>query len=324
MSVKCISCGNSTHYQLHDVKEMMYGSRENFTYFECLNCGCLQIVEVPASLNQFYDDKYYSFQSMEKLSLTKKIVSLLIRERNRYSFLGRGILGRLINIRYHNPEGNVLRKYGIKENWKILDIGCGAGLWLFSLNGLGFTDLYGEDPYIEKDINECSVKIQKGTIFEIKNIHKFNLIRSNHSFEHIMNQPETMRKIYELLAPEGLCMISMPVKTETIWKKYGTNWVQIDAPRHLIIHTVESFTILARNAGFEIIDVIFNSTAFQFWGSEQYMRDIPLKSEKSYSVSHRNSIFSRKMIQQYHHEAEQLNYESQGDMAIFVLKPLED
>lgn len=302
----------------------MYGLREEFTYFECLDCGCLQLVDIPASLDKYYPDNYYSFQVIDKSNPANKIKSSLGREQKRYSLFQQGIFGRLVNIKYSYREGELLRKLDIRKDWKILDIGCGAGLWLRSLSELGFTNLYGADPFIDADVNESSVRIQKRTIHELKDSQKYNLIRSNHSFEHMPDQYETLIKIHELLVPNGFCTIAMPVKTETIWDRYGTNWIQIDAPRHLIIHTVASFTNLARRAGFEVINVTFNSTAFQFWGSEQYLRDMPLKSEKSYSLSPRNSIFSREMIRRYHHEAEQLNRESQGDQAIFVLRPLED
>lgn len=325
MSIKCISCGNSTHYQLHNVKEMMYGLRENFTYFECLECGCLQIVDIPASMDKYFDEKYYSFQRGGESNLTKKIINLLIRERNRYSLFRQGILGQMVNIKYRYPFGELLKKYGIEENWNILDIGPNTCEWLFSLNDLGFKNLYGVGLFIDDaDLNNDSVNIIKGTIYELKNLHQFNLIRSSYSLEHISDQYETLRKIHDLLAPDGLCVIAMPVKTETIWKKYGTNWVRIDAPRHLVIHSVTSFRILAKKAGFEITDVIFDSTAFQFWGSEQYTKDIPLKSANSYKVSPNNSMFSPKMIQHYSREAERLNLESQGDQAIYILKPLGD
>jgi SAM-dependent methyltransferase len=303
---------------------MMYGLREEFTYFECLDCGCLQLVNIPPSLDKYYPKDYCSFQRDDDPNLVLKVKSLLARERNRYSLLRHGILGKLVDIKYGYPEGELLRKIGITKSWDILDIGCGSGSWLFSLRELGFTNLYGADPFIGEDINEKSVKIQKRTIHNLYNLQKFHLIRSHHSFEHIPDQYETLLKIRELLKPSGFCIIAMPVKTEVIWNRYGVNWVQIDAPRHLVIHTVASFSNLARKAGFDITDIIFNSNAFQFWGSEQYLEDIPLKSERSYSVSPSESIFSRKTISRYRSEAERLNSISQGDQAIFVLKPLEE
>lgn len=317
MSTECISCGNSSRYQIHSVREMMYGLREEFEYFECLDCGCLQIIDIPASLDKYYPDDYYSFQVTGRSNPISKIKSLLGRERNRYSLFRQGMLGRFVNIKYSYPEGELLKRLGIQKNWSILDVGCGTGSWLFSLRDLGFTNLYGVDLFIDSNIDAGSVKIHKGTIHELEDSQKYNLIRSNHSFEHMPDQYDTLVKIHELLTPDGFCTIAMPVKTETIWGRYGTNWVQIYAPRHLVIHTVASFTSLARKAGFEVSDVVFN------WGSEQYVRDIPLKSEKSYSVSPRNSIFSREMMQHYKTEAERLNLQSEGDQAIFVLRPRE-
>lgn len=323
MSTKCISCGNSSDYQLHVVKEMMYGLREEFKYFECLNCGCLQIVNIPVNLEKYYLNNYYSFSEIYKSNdLSKKIRFFSMNELNRYSFFGTGILGRCINMKYNSPEGELLRKLGIRKDWSILDVGCGAGIWLFSLCKIGFNNLYGVDPFVSKDIDEGSVHIKRGKIYDIT--QKFDLIRSHHSFEHISDQYETLLKMKEILTSKGICIIAMPVKTEFIWKKYGTNWVQIDAPRHLIIHTVTSFKMLTQKAGFEVSDVIFNSTAFQFLGSEKYLKDIPLRSNKSHSVNPQNSIFSKKMISYYKQEAKRLNRESQGDQAIFVLKPLEE
>jgi predicted SAM-dependent methyltransferase len=148
------------------------------------------------------------------------------------------------------------------------------------------------------------------------------LIRLNHTFEHINDQYETLRKIHGLLKIDGICIIAMPVKTDAIWNRYGVNWVQIDAPRHYIIHTITSFRNLAERAGFKIIDITFNSTEFQFLGSEKYLNNISLHSVNSDKISFYRNIFSQKKLNWYRNEAKRLNSESQGDSAIFILKSL--
>jgi len=65
---------------------------------------------------------------------------------------------------------------------------------------------------------------------------KFDLIISNHSFEHISDQLETLLKVRKILSENDVCLIRMPVKAEYIWNRYGANWVKIDAPRHFLIH----------------------------------------------------------------------------------------
>ena len=77
---------------------------------------------------------------------------------------------------------------------------------------------------------------------------------------------------------------------------------------------------MVRKEKFHIEDVVFDSDEFQFWGSEQYKKDISLKSEKSYSVNPAQSIFSQKQIDQFRKKAVQLNIEARGDQAVFYLK----
>jgi len=56
-----------------------------------------------------------------------------------------------------------------------------------------------------------------------------------------------------------------------------------------------------------IQDVIFDSTEFQFWGSKQYKRDIPLMAENSYSVDPKKSIFIKKQMKESKKMAKELN-----------------
>ena len=207
----------------------------------------------------------------------------------------------------------------INYNSRILDVGCGAGNLLYSLNEIGFKNLVGVDPYINEEVIDGNVKILKKTVHELPDRQKFDLIISNHSFEHIPDQLETLLKISKILSEKGVCLIRMPVKTEYIWNRYGINWVQIDAPRHFFIHTIKSFTYLAKKAGLVIKNITFDSTEFLFWGSEQYKRDTPLKTEDSYSVNPKKSIFTAKQIRKFRKMAKELNMNKQGDQAAFYL-----
>jgi hypothetical protein len=80
--------------------------------------------------------------------------------------------------------------------------------------------------------------------------------------------------------------------------------------------------LLAGDAGFRLADVVWDSNEFQFWASEQYARDIPLRSERSYGVNPANSVFSNADIQRFRWRASELNASGQGDSACFyLLKP---
>ena len=313
----CKVCGNSENNKPFQIRELMFGFRDEFTYFECSKCGCLQIAEIPKDMGKYYPANYYSFKKGESSNFIKQILK---RKWGEYVLFKKGLIGKAIYRKYPNPLSDMISVTEINYNSKILDVGWGAGNLLYSLKDIGFKNLVGVDPYIDEDVIEEDIKILKKTIHELPESQKFDLIISNHSFEHIPDQLKTLLKARKILSENGVCLIRMPVKTEYIWDRYGVNWVQIDAPRHFFLHTLKSFELLAKKSGLIIQDVIFDSTDFQFWGSEQYKRDIPLKAENSDSVNPKKSIFTAEQIDEFKKMAKELNMNNQGDQAAFYLR----
>ena len=78
--------------------------------------------------------------------------------------------------------------------------------------------------------------------------------------------------------------------------------------------------LLAEHAGFEIESVEFDSGILQFWGSEQYIQDIPLSDSKSYKNGIDDSIFSEDDIKNFRMKARELNKTKEGDQACFLLR----
>ena len=78
--------------------------------------------------------------------------------------------------------------------------------------------------------------------------------------------------------------------------------------------------LLADQHGFETKQIIYDSTAFQFWGSEQYKRGISLHDERSYAVNKNNFVFSAEEINNWKKKADELNAIGEGDQASFFLQ----
>ncbi|MBD3229923.1 MAG: methyltransferase domain-containing protein [Candidatus Lokiarchaeota archaeon] len=315
--MKCKICGNSKENKTYKIKEMMFGLREEFSYLKCGECGCLQIIEVPEDLSNYYEN-YHQNKTFSKINLgiMKKFRIL----RDKYTLLGEGLIGKVLYKFFPPIDGlEAIKKVRINKNTRILDVGCGTGTLLKIINDLGFNKLLGVDLYIKDDIIYNDVlKIIKGPIFSIQ--EKWDLIIFNHSFEHIFNQIKVLKYANQLLNKNGTCLIRIPVVSSFAWDQYGIDWVQIDAPRHFFLHSIKSMKIIAEKSGFQVVDILFDSNEFQFWGSEQYKRDIPLLSPKSYFKNPKYSIFSKKQIKYFKRKAERLNQKKIGDQAAFYLK----
>jgi len=317
----CKVCGNSENNKEFKIKEMMFGFRDKFTYFECSKCGCLQIAEIPKNMSKYYPTNYYSY----KKNLTRNFVKEIFkRKRDEYALFKKGFIRMMIYKKFPNPLFNLISRTRINYNSKILDVGCGAGNYLHALNRIGFKNLVGVDPYLRESTKEGDVEIYNKSIRELPGNQKYDFIIFNHSFEHISEQLQTLIKVYKLLSEGGVCLIRMPIKTDYIWNCYGTNWVQIDAPRHFFLYTLKSFELLVKKSGLSIQDIVFDSTEFQFWGSEQYKRDISLNSENSYSINPKKSIFTLNEIEKFKKIVKELNTKKQGDQAAFFLQKIND
>ena len=62
MEFICKICSNKDGNKFYSVREMQFGTRDEFIYCECSNCGCLQLVNPPENLSKYYPPEYFSFK----------------------------------------------------------------------------------------------------------------------------------------------------------------------------------------------------------------------------------------------------------------------
>lgn len=321
MSFECRVCGNASENAEHTAREMMFGTRDEFTYIECTQCETLQIKDIP-ELAKYYPENYLSFTSETPVGRTA-LHRFAAGEIGKFLVEGRGLTGRALAKLRPGFAGNfpaMLREpgLGISFDSRILDFGCGKGQLLQTLHYFGFRDLTGADAFIEGDIElPPGVRILKRPLSELE--PAFDLIIMSHSFEHLPDPKAALRDAFRLLRPGGHLLIAMPV-INFAWEKYGTDWVQLDAPRHLYLFTERAFVDLADDAGYSAASVRYESTAFQFWGSEMYRQDIQLIPEGAPGVIHPPDIFTEAQMAEWEREAARLNAEGRGDTATFILK----
>ena len=318
----CQICDNHEHNVAYEVREMMLGLRDTHTYFECAECGCLQIASVPDNIQSYYpSEDYYSY---DQVRASTGIKGTLIKMRDRYAATGKCLIGKIMQRIQPHDKLPSLRYTKVNLDSHILDVGCGAAHLLHSMKEAGFKNLLGIDPFNKKDIHyENGLNIEQKSIHElpIQNTNgDWDLIMFNHSFEHVFDQHEVLEKAYKLLKPGGVCMIRIPTVTSWAWRSYGVDWVQLDAPRHFFLHSIQSMHKLAEQTGFKLEEVIYDSFAFQSWGSIQYQQDIALHDENSYAVNPEKSPFSQGDIKEFESMSKELNKTKSGDQAAFYLR----
>lgn len=322
--MNCRICG-SAQGEDHVVREMMFGSRDEFRYFHCRDCGCLQIVEPPDDPAEYYPPgRYYSFHEAPETVVPRNPIRRWIKRRRDAALLfdRRGLFARLA-ARRPNPGIADLARWlaptAVRSfNSPILDVGCGSGAFLMRMAALGFTDLTGVDPYLPADQQHAGVTLLSMPIDAMIG-RTFDLVTLHHALEHMPDQVAVLNVVRRLLTPRGVCLIRVPIASQGPWRMYGADWAEIDAPRHCFLHTERSLQIAARNAGLGIDHIQYESEPFSYAASELYRRGVPLYDAQREQLRDWNDDFTAEEVRSFHRMAAGHNLPGWAGRAAFFL-----
>lgn len=304
--------------EFHSTREMMFGLREPFTYGECGTCASLTLVDPPEDMSRYYPEDYYSLEAARRPG---RVVRFAKRIRAEAAVRGFSRVADLIGHSAAPLEWPTwLAVTGLDRSASVLDVGSGTGEMLLSLRDQGFRDLRGVDPYVGDDTFRGGVPIRKGSIEDID--ERFDLVMLNHSFEHVPDPRVTLRSLRRVVALRGALMLRVPVAGCWAWRHYGSDWVSLDAPRHLFIPSPDGMEKLAAETGFEVFATVYDSRHWQFWRSEQYQRDVGLFEDDSFQVSaDAPHAPAPSQVREMEGRARRLNESEDGDTAAFFLRP---
>lgn len=211
---------------------------EKFNVFRCNNCGTffLNIKIDKHYYNKYYKTDYYksNFNGLINLFLTS-----------------------LGNFSSHRKQQYILSKFYKNKRVKLLDIGCGTGEFLKSLNKIRF-DKFGVEinPIGAELCRKNGLKIFNEDIL-IKDFgnEKFDVITLWHVLEHIEKPMELLNKVHQILENNGILVLATP-NTDSLGFKFGRKyWFHLDSPRHLILYNQKNVNWLLEESGFKIIEV---------------------------------------------------------------------
>jgi SAM-dependent methyltransferase len=199
----------------------------------------------------------------------------------------------------------------------ILDVGCGGGSLLGFLRRAGFGYLAGIDPYLPGDVEVLPGLVVRKLSMNLVQ-ESFDLIMLHHVFEHLESGGTMLDLCRQRLRPGGKILLRFPTAESDAWEIYRELWVQLDAPRHLFLHTQASLKLLAGRAGLELQHWSCDSTAFQYWGSELYRRGLAL-FDRNGAAAKPEDFFTIAQMKTFAKKAKHANLAQRGDQIVAVL-----
>lgn len=65
--LKCRVCGFEGESEKYSAKEMMFGWKDPFDYFQCEKCECLQIEKIPENIARYYPEEYNAYHAAQPM-----------------------------------------------------------------------------------------------------------------------------------------------------------------------------------------------------------------------------------------------------------------
>jgi 2-polyprenyl-3-methyl-5-hydroxy-6-metoxy-1,4-benzoquinol methylase len=137
---------------------------------------------------------------------------------------------------------------------RMLDIGCGNGIFLWQMRSLGWEVCGVEpDPQSAAQAREIGLDVRTGLLQQqsLPEAH-FDAITMVHVIEHLHDPMDTLRLCWKLLKPGGRITIATPNLGSCGHRHFTSNWRDLDPPRHLVLFTENSLRHALEACGFKV------------------------------------------------------------------------
>lgn len=197
----CPLCHNRDKNQLYlsRCRDLLYGCSGEWELHKCSECQAVFLTPFPSDeeITSYYPQDYDVFNPPK------------CSRRNSLSGILRAIAVLPYRLRYGDPDWNV-KPFG---SGKLLDVGCGAGLFLRRAVELGW-QCWGIDPnaYAIKVARQNSPEAAfvQGTLNQLDLHQAFDLITMKCVLEHLPSPLETLQLVKQLLVPRRKLFIKVP------------------------------------------------------------------------------------------------------------------
>lgn len=215
-------------------------SHQQFPVWHCADCTLRFTQDVPGqeAIGPYYKSDTYISHSDTKKGLINRLYHMVRR---------RTLLGK---------RDMVMAATGM-ETGNMLDIGCGTGAFLHTMQTAGWkiTGLEPDEAAREKAAALYGLHpAEPATLFTLPPA-SFNAITMWHVLEHVHQLQDYIKQLSVLVAPGGRIFIAVPnytSKDAAIYKQY---WAAYDVPRHLYHFSPASMRRLVNSYGLHVTAV---------------------------------------------------------------------
>ena len=241
----CPLCGTDNHEVVLRGRDLLHGLPGCFQVVQCKNCSLRFTNPRPTAeyMQRYYPDDYAPHLGLPDRSSRRGFLNRNIR-RAVQAFLG--------------TDSTPVPSDG--PNLRVLDLGCGNGAFLHTLQGRDWA-LYGLEPSVsaaEYARDRFGLNVVNSTIEEYKLERGFfDIVYCRMVLEHLYYPRDVLCEIRGALKSSGHLVVTVPNAGSWEWKTFREYWYGLQVPRHLSHFTPETLTRLLNESGYSVERIVF-------------------------------------------------------------------
>lgn len=301
-SVICDLCHSDQSEVLIRQRDLLLEvTNDEFTIVKCCRCGLVYLNPRPSKdlLGSYYPTVYYppvqgkarpQFQKQAK-KFSAWIKRRLLEDYYGYPSTVSAGWSRIVRRILLWPDKMLRELKGRhplpwRGEGKVLDVGCGAGGNLKTLQDQGWQPSGIEISEVAAAHARKLVtgNIHTGTLESAPfSPRSFDLILMSHSLEHLPSSVDALRRVHRLLKDEGLLVVSVPNVNSLEYKLFARWWFQLDPPRHFYHFDKRSLSGFFTQAGFQLhhfrtgVSAIFLMASLDRFWKHRFRKNVPFR-----------------------------------------------
>lgn len=277
----CPNCGNTNIAFVLSAKDYTV-SGELFKIWECKNCTLRFTQNVPGKeeISKYYQSENYISHS----DTSKGFINSLYH---------------IVRKRTLIQKKKLIIKATGKGTGKILDLGCGTGAFLATMQHANWicSGIEPDENARKKAQELYGLQVMKEDEFYNFPSETFDAITLWHVLEHVHDLHPYIQQLRKLLAPDGKLFIAVPNYTSADEKMYNEYWAAYDVPRHLYHFSPKAMRQLMDEHGLKIekMKPMWYDSVYVSMLSEQYKTGSqhPVRALINGAVSNVEAIFNQ-------------------------------
>jgi SAM-dependent methyltransferase len=231
----CALCGERRSEPIHTGTDRLFRTTDEvFTIVRCRGCGLARLDPPPLDPGRYYPPGYWYDPSPVEETYRRLVI------RDHVNFARRSVAA--------------------KSSCRVLDVGCGSGLFL--------RELHRANPAVKPVGLDASTRAAalagrlNGVSAVVARLDRapfapasFDLITMFHVLEHLPNPGVYVEAAYKLLAPAGKLIVQTPNLDCWQYRLWRSRWSGLDIPRHLYNFRTRDLRWLMQHCGFRVIRV---------------------------------------------------------------------